>query len=54
MNEDYAISKTMVFKEGENFKEYEGEKPMDIKRNLSAPMPNYLWKENAKISKGLR
>jgi superfamily II DNA or RNA helicase len=32
------------------FKENEGEKPMNIKWKLNEPMPNYLWKESAKMS----
>ena len=32
------------------FKENEGEKPMSIKWKLNEPMPNYLWKESAKMS----
>ncbi len=35
-----------------NFKENEGSKPMNIKWELSEPMPNYLWKESAKMSIG--
>ncbi|WP_016990605.1 DUF3427 domain-containing protein [Flavobacterium sp. ACAM 123] len=34
------------------FKETEGAKPMSIKWELSEPMPNYLWKESAKMSIG--
>ena len=34
------------------FKEYEGSKPMNIKWELNEPMPNYLWKESAKMSIG--
>lgn len=34
------------------FKENEGEKPMNIKWELNEPMPNYLWKESAKMSVG--
>ncbi|WP_026712882.1 DEAD/DEAH box helicase [Flavobacterium daejeonense] len=33
-----------------NFKENEGEKPMNIKWELNEPLPNYLWKESAKMS----
>ncbi|MEP7095070.1 MAG: DUF3427 domain-containing protein [Flavobacterium sp.] len=33
-----------------NFKEYESEKPMNVKWELNEPMPNYLWKESAKMS----
>lgn len=35
-----------------NFKETEGSKPMNIKWELNEPMPNYLWKESAKMSVG--
>lgn len=34
------------------FKENEGEKPMNIKWELNEPIPNYLWKESAKMSIG--
>jgi superfamily II DNA or RNA helicase len=34
------------------FKDTEGSKPMSIKWELSEPMPNYLWKESAKMSIG--
>jgi hypothetical protein len=34
------------------FKETEGAKPMNIKWELSETMPNYLWKESAKMSVG--
>lgn len=33
-----------------NFKENEGSKPMNIKWELNEPIPNYLWKESAKMS----
>lgn len=35
-----------------NFKENEGSKPMNIKWELNEPIPNYLWKESAKMSVG--
>lgn len=35
-----------------NFRETEGSKPMSIKWELNEPMPNYLWKESAKMSIG--
>lgn len=35
-----------------NFIEYEGSKPMSIKWELNEPMPNYLWKESAKMLVG--
>jgi superfamily II DNA/RNA helicase len=31
---------------------YEGNKPMDIKWELSEPIPNYLWKASAKMAVG--
>ncbi len=31
---------------------YEGNKPMDIKWELSEPMPNYIWKASAKMAVG--
>lgn len=34
------------------FRETDGSKPMNIKWELSEPMPNYLWKEAAKMSIG--
>jgi superfamily II DNA or RNA helicase len=34
------------------FKENEGSKPMNIKWELNEPIPNYLWKESAKMSVG--
>lgn len=34
------------------FKETEGSKPMSIKWELNEPLPNYLWKESAKMSVG--
>ena len=35
-----------------NFRETEGSKPMSIKWELNEPMPNYLWKDSAKMSVG--
>lgn len=35
-----------------NYLEHEGSKPMSIKWELNEPMPNYLWKESAKMSIG--
>lgn len=34
------------------FKNYEGSKPMSIKWELHEPIPNYLWKESAKMCVG--
>jgi len=33
-----------------NIKDYEGAKPMNIKWELNEPMPNYLWKDAAKMA----
>ena len=33
-----------------NINGYEGAKPMNIKWELNEPMPNYLWKESAKMA----
>ncbi|MEM8520701.1 DUF3427 domain-containing protein [Flavobacterium sp. PL12] len=35
-----------------NFKDNEGSKPMNIRWELCEPIPNYLWKESAKMSVG--
>lgn len=35
-----------------NLKEYEGSKPISIKWELNEPIPNYLWKDSAKLSVG--
>ncbi|HEY4618441.1 MAG TPA: DUF3427 domain-containing protein [Flavobacterium sp.] len=34
------------------FKDTEGSKPMSVKWELNEPIPNYLWKESAKMSVG--
>lgn len=34
------------------FKDSEGSKPMSVKWELNEPMPNYLWKDSAKMSIG--
>jgi superfamily II DNA or RNA helicase len=34
------------------FKETEGSKPMNVKWELNEPIPNYLWKESAKMAIG--
>lgn len=35
-----------------DIKDYYGSKPMSINWKLSEPMPNYLWKDAAKLSVG--
>lgn len=51
-NDEKGNTMGYVFIGEGNFKENEGEKPMNIKWELSEPMPNYLWKESAKMSVG--
>jgi superfamily II DNA or RNA helicase len=51
-NDEKGNTMGYVFIGEGNFKENEGEKPMNIKWELSEPMPNYLWKESAKMSIG--
>jgi superfamily II DNA or RNA helicase len=41
-----------VFLGPANFVEYEGSKPMSIKWELREPIPNYIWKESAKMLVG--
>ncbi len=51
-NDERGNTMGYVFIGEGNFKENEGEKPMNIKWELNEPMPNYLWKESAKMSIG--
>ncbi|MBL0012579.1 MAG: DUF3427 domain-containing protein [Flavobacterium sp.] len=51
-NDEKGNTMGYVFIGEGNFKENEGEKPMNIKWELSEPMPNYLWKASAKMSVG--
>lgn len=51
-NDEKGNTMGYVFIGEGNFLENEGEKPMNIKWELSEPMPNYLWKESAKMSVG--
>lgn len=51
-NDENGNTMGYVFIGEGNFKEYEGSKPMNIKWELNEPMPNYLWKESAKMSIG--
>ena len=41
-----------VFLGPANFVEHEGSKPMSIKWALREPIPNYIWKESAKMLVG--
>lgn len=51
-NDEKGNTMGYVFIGEGNFKEYEDQKPMNIKWELNEPMPNYLWKESAKMSIG--
>ena len=51
-NDENGNTMGYVFIGEGNFKETEGSKPMNIKWELNEPMPNYLWKESAKMSIG--
>jgi hypothetical protein len=51
-NDDKGNTMGYVFIGEGNFKENAGEKPMNIKWELSEPIPNYLWKASAKMSVG--
>lgn len=51
-NDEKGNTMGYVFIGEGNFKENEGEKPMNIKWELREPIPNYLWKESAKMSVG--
>ncbi|MBK0369223.1 DEAD/DEAH box helicase [Flavobacterium agrisoli] len=49
---EYGNTMGYVFIGEGNYLEHEGSKPMSIKWELNEPMPNYLWKESAKMSVG--
>ncbi len=51
-NDEKGNTMGYVFIGEGNFKENEGEKPMNIKWELSEPIPNYLWRASAKMSVG--
>ncbi|RZK48543.1 MAG: DUF3427 domain-containing protein [Pedobacter sp.] len=51
-NDSYGFTQGYVCLGPANFVEYEGSKPMSIKWNLHEPIPNYLWKESAKLLVG--
>jgi len=48
----YSNTMGYVFVGKGNLIEHYGSKPMNIKWELNEPMPNYLWKESAKMSVG--
>lgn len=49
-NNLYGNTMGYVFIGEGDFRENEGSKPMSIKWELKEPMPNYLWKESAKMA----
>ncbi|MCF6140557.1 DUF3427 domain-containing protein [Flavobacterium sp. K77] len=51
-NDENGNTLGYVFIGEANFRETEGSKPMSIKWELKEPLPNYLWKESAKMSIG--
>lgn len=51
-NDVNGFTQGYVFLGPANFVEYEGSKPMSIKWKLEEPIPNYLWKESAKMVVG--
>ena len=51
-NDENGNTLGYVFIGEANFRETEGSKPMSIKWELNEPLPNYLWKESAKMSIG--
>jgi len=51
-NDENGNTLGYVFIGEAKFKETEGSKPMSIKWELNEPMPNYLWKESAKMAIG--
>ncbi len=51
-NDENGNTMGYVFIGEAQFLESEGAKPMNIKWELNEPMPNYLWKDSAKLSIG--
>jgi superfamily II DNA or RNA helicase len=50
--DEYGNTMGYVFIGLADFVDFYGTKPMNIKWKLDEPMPNYLWKESAKMSLG--
>ncbi|MCB4806837.1 DUF3427 domain-containing protein [Tamlana sp. 62-3] len=50
--DEFGNTKGYVFIGEGNLKDYYGSKPMSINWELNEPMPNYLWKDAAKLSVG--
>lgn len=51
-HDEYGNTMGYVFVGEGNLKEFYGAKPMNIKWELSEPMPHYLWKDAAKLRVG--
>ncbi len=51
-NDAYGFTNGYVFLGPAHFLSYEGSKPMSVKWELKEPIPNYLWKESAKLLVG--
>ena len=49
-NDEYGNTVGYVFIGEADLKEHYGSKPMNIKWELNEPMPNYLWKDSAKLA----
>lgn len=50
--DEFGNTKGYVFIGEGNIKDHYGSKPMSINWELNEPMPNYLWKDAAKLSVG--
>jgi hypothetical protein len=50
--DQYGNTMGYVFVGDGKLKDYYGSKPMSINWQLSEPIPNYLWKESAKLAVG--
>jgi glycosyltransferase involved in cell wall biosynthesis len=50
--DEYGNTMGYVFVGDGKLKDYYGSKPMSINWQLSEPIPNYLWKESAKLAVG--
>jgi superfamily II DNA or RNA helicase len=51
-DDEYGNTMGYVFLGEANYLEHEGAKPMNIKWELSEPMPAYIWKDTAKMAVG--
>jgi hypothetical protein len=51
-SDEFGNTMGYVFVGEGSLQEHYGEKPMNIKWELSEPLPNYLWKDAAKLRVG--